>query len=213
MLDVIENYPFCSIANQQAILILDILKKAISLDELEMLKQFIESNLSNEQTIRIRFDSGNQCNSGNLATLIKMGLALKEITADLQPIDDSNSQQHWNRFCNGPLKKYEIKWTRKLEDYNNGKLEDEQEEIQEEGSHDDQQPFQFKLTGKQIADNASRRYNNLQESENHEQMLGNMLEANSFKEKVQNLKNRGKKSDEEVKKALQQSEEEENQAD
>ena len=48
MLDVIENYPFCSIANQQAILILDILKKAISLDELEMLKQFIESNLSNE---------------------------------------------------------------------------------------------------------------------------------------------------------------------
>ena len=83
MLDIIENYPFCSIANQQAILILDILKKAITQDELEYLKSFIERNLSDDDKIKIRFDSGNECNSSNLATLIKMGLALKELTADL----------------------------------------------------------------------------------------------------------------------------------
>lgn len=35
-------------------------------------------------------------------------------------------------------------------------------------------------------------------------MLGNMLEANSFKERVQkNLKNRGKKQDDQAKKAMQ----------
>jgi hypothetical protein len=83
MLDVIENYPFCSIANQQAILILDILKKSINEEELEYLKNFIERNLSSEDKIKIRFDSGYSCNSSNLATLIKMGLALKELTANL----------------------------------------------------------------------------------------------------------------------------------
>lgn len=80
MLDVIENYPFCSIANQQAILILDILKKAITEEDLDLLKSFIERNLSDTEKIKIRFDSGSHCNSSNLATLIKMGLALKELT-------------------------------------------------------------------------------------------------------------------------------------
>jgi hypothetical protein len=35
MLDIIERYPFCSIANQQAILVLDFLKKALDQEELD----------------------------------------------------------------------------------------------------------------------------------------------------------------------------------
>lgn len=46
MLEVIELFPFCSIANQQSMLVLDILKKAIDEDEIQILKSFIEKNLT-----------------------------------------------------------------------------------------------------------------------------------------------------------------------
>ncbi len=70
-----------------------------------------------------------------------MGLALKEITADLNLPDESESQQQWNSFCNGDLRKYEIKWTRKLEDYTNGKLIEEDQEAKEEDDRNEDQPF------------------------------------------------------------------------
>ncbi len=79
MLDVIEFYPFCSVANQQAMLILDILKKAIDEDELSQLKSFVERNLTTDEKFIIKFSSGNQTNSSNLATIVKIGLALKEM--------------------------------------------------------------------------------------------------------------------------------------
>lgn len=41
MLEVIDRYPFCSVASQQAILVLDFLKKAMDEDELELLKEFV----------------------------------------------------------------------------------------------------------------------------------------------------------------------------
>jgi hypothetical protein len=79
VLDVIEFYPFCSVANQQAMLILDILKKAIDEDELSQLKSFVERNLTTDEKFIIKFSSGNQTNSSNLATIVKIGLALKEM--------------------------------------------------------------------------------------------------------------------------------------
>ncbi len=51
---------------------------------------------------------------------------------------------------------FETKWTKKLEDY--GEKSDEQEET----------PFKFSITPRQIADNASRRIQKDQEDESQE---------------------------------------------
>jgi len=69
-LEIIERYPFCSIACQQAILVLDFLKKAMEADELDMLKDFVQINLADEETIHLRFDSGRTTTKANLAPII-----------------------------------------------------------------------------------------------------------------------------------------------
>ena len=79
MLDIIEYYPFCSIANQQAMLILAILQKAIDKEELEILKSFVVRNLGTHDKTKLMFSSGNSTTTTNLATVIKIGLALKEM--------------------------------------------------------------------------------------------------------------------------------------
>ena len=52
----------------------------------------------------------------------------------------------WIEFCENQLKKFETKWTKKLEDYGGEKDKEEEE------------PFKFNTTPKQVADNESRRY-------------------------------------------------------
>lgn len=80
MLDVIEGYSFSSMACQQALMVLDFLKVAFEDEEIEILKAFIKKNLS--QKTYYQFESGRQTTNAHLATIIKMGLALKKMTHD-----------------------------------------------------------------------------------------------------------------------------------
>lgn len=78
MLHVIEDYEFNSIASQQAILVLDFLKKAFSDEELEILKEFVKKNLTTKSHIRLA--SGRPATNTNLAAVVKMALVLKAMT-------------------------------------------------------------------------------------------------------------------------------------
>lgn len=49
-------------------------------DELDLLKNFVQSNLADEDTIHLKFDSGRLSTKGNLAPIIQIGLALKKMT-------------------------------------------------------------------------------------------------------------------------------------
>ena len=88
MLYVIEEYEFNSIASQQAILVLDFLKKAFSDEELEILKAFVKRNISTKPHLKL--SSGRELNNSNLAALIKMALVLKAMTNN-QSTDSTNS--------------------------------------------------------------------------------------------------------------------------
>jgi len=91
MLEVIDYYPFCSIASQQAILVLDFLKKAMGEDELELLKKFVQTNLSDEDTVLIRYAAGRTTTRANLAPLIQIGLALKKMIAQPEEADQQDT--------------------------------------------------------------------------------------------------------------------------
>ena len=140
MLHVIEDYEFNSIASQQAILVLDFLKKAFSDEELEILKEFVKRNLSNKSHLRL--PSGRPATNTNLAAVIKMALVLKAMTnnqvSDSQSVTDNQhddeeskdsqtkttqrdfshlNDNDWQQFCQTTLQVFETKWTKKLEDY------------------------------------------------------------------------------------------------
>lgn len=140
MLFVISEYNFSSIACQQALQVLDFLKKAFQHEEIEILKKFVQDNLDDEKA-HLRFaESGRLTTNTNLASIIKMGIELKSMTLDTEATknlnDDSEDEvqtdmsphqndSDWVYFCNeGNLKMYEKKWTTRLEDY---KREDEKE--------------------------------------------------------------------------------------
>jgi hypothetical protein len=93
MLHIIEDYEFNSIASQQAILVLDFLKKAFSDEELEILKEFVKKNLSNKSHLKLA--SGRSATNTNLAALIKMALVLKAMTNNLASDNQTaNDNQH-----------------------------------------------------------------------------------------------------------------------
>lgn len=80
MLDVIDEYKYCSAACHEAIEVLDILKVAFDDDDIETLKAFVKANLSSKGQTHYTFASGRQTTNSNLATIIKIGIALKRIT-------------------------------------------------------------------------------------------------------------------------------------
>jgi hypothetical protein len=97
------------------LLILDFLKVAFDDQDIEILKAFIRKNLS-EHTY-YKFASGRRTTNAHLATIIKMGIALKRMThghdptieADESENEDKKEEQHkdlkhlndpeWNTFC------------------------------------------------------------------------------------------------------------------
>lgn len=80
MLDVIDDYKFCSAACHEAIEVLDILKVAFDDEDIETLKAFVKVNLSTYGQTHYTFQSGRKTTNANLATIIKIGIALKRIT-------------------------------------------------------------------------------------------------------------------------------------
>lgn len=66
---------------------LDFMKKAMEEDELELLKEFVQTNLSDEDTVVIRYASGRTTTRANLAPLIQIGLALKKMIAQSEEVD------------------------------------------------------------------------------------------------------------------------------
>lgn len=80
MLDVINEYTFCSSACHEAIEVLDILKAAFDDDDIETLKAFVSSSLSSSSQTHYTFISGRRTTSANLAPIIKIGIALKRLT-------------------------------------------------------------------------------------------------------------------------------------
>jgi len=63
------------------------MKKAMEEDELELLKEFVQTNLSDEDTVVIRYASGRTTTRANLAPLIQIGLALKKMIAQSEEVD------------------------------------------------------------------------------------------------------------------------------
>ncbi len=66
---------------------LDFLKKAMEEDELELLKEFVQTNLSDGDTVVIRYASGRTTTRANLASLIQIGLALKKMISPSEEAD------------------------------------------------------------------------------------------------------------------------------
>lgn len=79
MLDVIEDYNFCSAACNEAIEVLDILKITFDDDDIEALKSFVKRRLSNNDSTYFTFESGRKTTNSNLASVVKIGIALKRL--------------------------------------------------------------------------------------------------------------------------------------
>lgn len=90
MLEVISDYKYCSAACHEAIEVLDILKIAFDDSDIETLKTFVKENLSSKSQTHLKFESGNRTTNANLASIIKIGIALKRITIVSQPSSSNN---------------------------------------------------------------------------------------------------------------------------
>lgn len=142
MVDVITDYKYCSAACHEAIEVLSILKIAFDDQDIETLKAFVKANLSTKNATHLRFESGNRTTNSNLASIIKIGIALKRITVVASEAESSNNNQDssfeeheeqqpaqpektfrhlsdadWTTFVDTRLNKFETKWTKKLETY------------------------------------------------------------------------------------------------
>jgi len=80
MLDTVEEYQFSSVACQQALMVLDIMKIIMQDEDIQILMAFIKHNL-NDNTY-YSFESGRRTTQAHLATIIKMGMALKKMTVE-----------------------------------------------------------------------------------------------------------------------------------
>lgn len=80
MLDVIGDFQFCSAACHEAIEVLDILKIAFDDEDIERLKAFVKGHLSTHKQTHFTFNSGRKTTNSNLASIIKIGIALKRLT-------------------------------------------------------------------------------------------------------------------------------------
>ena len=91
MLDIIEEYPFSSIACQQSLFVLDFMKITLQDDDIEILKRFIRHNL--EDQTYFQFESGRHTTSSHLATIIKMGIALKKMTHEEEEKHEESKEE------------------------------------------------------------------------------------------------------------------------
>jgi hypothetical protein len=69
------------------------------------------------------------------------------------------NDRDWTKFCNGPLKYFETKWTKKLEDYDKARSESSSHEDHESGSDEekDQNVFAESKKGGSHSNTGSRK--------------------------------------------------------
>jgi len=100
MLDVISEYKFCSAACHEAIEILDILKVSFDDEDIETLKGYVSANLSSPQRTLYSYQSKRTTTNPNLATIIKIGIALKRLTAGGVTIPLSHDEDDFDSHSN-----------------------------------------------------------------------------------------------------------------
>lgn len=80
MIYVVESFEFNSSACFEVIEVLDIMKIAFDDDDIETLKEFVKRNLVNSRKTHFVYPgSGRRTNHANLATIIKIGIALMRL--------------------------------------------------------------------------------------------------------------------------------------
>ena len=83
MLDVITDFEFSNVASQLAIQVLDFLKTSFDEADLENLKTFVKTQLSNNEKAYLRFPGAQRtATRGHLAAVIKIALVLKKLTLE-----------------------------------------------------------------------------------------------------------------------------------
>lgn len=132
MLFVIENYPFCSFSNQQAIQVLDCLKSSFDMDDVKQLKSFVMRNLKDRS--HFSFESGRVTTSMHLGQIVQMALELKSQSGQAPA---SQQDKEWNEFCETYVRRFEDKWTKKLEDYGKPAEEEEKNGNADSAGHHD----------------------------------------------------------------------------
>jgi len=78
MLYMILTYPFCSLSNQHAILILNALKDSFDGEDIRVLKQFVVVELDRQLTFE--FESHRKTAGMNMGQIIQIALELRNIT-------------------------------------------------------------------------------------------------------------------------------------
>jgi hypothetical protein len=79
MLYVVKEYEFSSAACFEAIEVLDIIKTAFDDADIETLKEYVRRNLADSKQTHFLLESGRHTNHANLASIIKIGIALKRL--------------------------------------------------------------------------------------------------------------------------------------
>jgi len=79
MLYVVKEYEFSSAACFEAIEVLDIIKTAFDDADIETLKEYVRRNLADSKQTHFLFESVRHTNHANLASIIKIGIALKRL--------------------------------------------------------------------------------------------------------------------------------------
>lgn len=77
MLYVIDTYQFCSVSNQQAILILDFLKKQMDAQDVQSIKQFVMTQI--RQKSLFQFDSERTTSALHMGQVVRVAIDLKNI--------------------------------------------------------------------------------------------------------------------------------------
>jgi hypothetical protein len=132
MLYVIKTYPFCCLAHQQSILILNALKESFDQDDVATLKKFILVELTGQA--QFEFPSGRKCSGPNMGQITQIAFELRNLTQ--QALDEQSSEAEdeqdvsklaqrkemnkWVKFCKSKIDKIEKVWNKKLEDVTTG---------------------------------------------------------------------------------------------
>lgn len=127
MLYMIVTFPFCSLSNQHALLILNTLRESFDMEDIRVLKQFVQREL--DRQMDFIYSSNRKTTGMNMGQIIQMAIELRNLTQ--QALDDESSSGdeddenaaarraeigEWFAFCKEKISKIEKVWNRKLED-------------------------------------------------------------------------------------------------
>ena len=122
MLYMTRTFTFCSIAHQQGIIVLNLMREAFDEEDLETLKTFVREEL--ESDTNFHFSSGRVCSRTNLGQIIKIAFELRNITqkalddmdsgededVSQESVEKRSQKQSWFHFCDNNVAKIEKVW-------------------------------------------------------------------------------------------------------